>query len=62
MWNYMLLALLLPPQLHGLAGVAEATENWLEALVARAACGGGDSKLFVHSENSAGGSLCPVLI
>lgn len=27
-----------------------------------AACGGGDSKLCAHSENSAGGSLCPVLI
>lgn len=30
-WSYMLLALLLPLQFHGLAGVAEATENYPEA-------------------------------
>lgn len=57
MWNYMLLALLLPPQLCCLAGVAEATGDSPEAQVARAACSGGDSKHFVCLENSSGCSF-----
>ena len=60
MWNYMLLALRLPPQLHGLAGVAETTENYPEALPAWTACSGGDSKRFMRLENCWGLSLSSV--
>jgi len=62
MWNYTLLAVFLPPQLRGLTGVAGAAENYVEALLAWAVCGGGDSKCFVCLENSLGGSLWTVLI
>lgn len=62
MLNYTLLSLFLHPWLHSLAGLVEATENYVEALPAWAACGGGNSKCFMCSENLFGASLCAGVI
>lgn len=43
--------------LHSLARLAQATENYPEALLAWAACGSGDSKCFTLLENSLVGSV-----
>lgn len=48
--------------LHSLARLAEATENYPEALLAWAACRSGDSKCFTPLENSLVSSLSSVLI